>query len=190
MIVLGSLGIFLFMLLELDRPLPMTLTAVSTFTLLAALGVWFFVWLDRWEPEPSYLLIGAFVWGAGIAGSISALVNRIVYQLTESLEAAAMYSAPFIEETTKGLFIVVALLMTKRGRAELTSLTDAIIYGGMTGLGFAWIEHISYALQAETMRESLFINLIRLVLTSYLHTILTIIVAIGIWYGFVSRGGR
>ena len=187
-LVLGGLATLLGMLVFLERPLTQSLVAVATFTVVLAIGVWFLHWLDRWEPEPPVYVLGAFLWGAGVSALISGIVNTVVAYSTQSETAAAMYSAPLIEESTKGLFLVIVLLSTRRGRAEFNSLTDAIVYGGMVGLGFAWIEHISYALMPETMAESTEVIFVRLLLVAYLHPMLTIIVAIGIWAGMNARG--
>ena len=150
--------------------------------------MWFLTWIDRWEPEPPAFVIGAFLWGAGVSAFISGIVNTIFLVATQSMTATAMFSAPFIEESTKAAFLIIVLLSTRRGRAEFNSLTDALVYGGMVGLGFAWIEHIGYALMADDMSLAWQIIAIRLVLTSYLHPVLTMIVAIGIWAGVSSKG--
>ncbi|MFD0866316.1 PrsW family intramembrane metalloprotease, partial [Tessaracoccus lubricantis] len=187
-LVVGGVGTLLGLLVFLDRPVTQSLVAVVTFTVVLALGVAFVRWLDKWEPEPPLFIIGAFVWGAGVSALISGIVNSVVGLSLQSESVAAIYSAPLIEESTKGLFLVIVLLSTRRGRAEFNSLTDAIVYGAMVGLGFAWIEHISYALMPETMVDSTQIIMIRLVLVAYLHPMLTIIVSIGIWAGLNARG--
>lgn len=187
-LVLGGVGTLVGMLVFLERPLLQSVLAVVTFTALLAVGVWFLRWLDRWEPEPPLFVVGAFLWGAGVSALISGIVNTVVFYATQSEAAAAMFSAPLIEESTKGLFLVIVLLSTSRGRAEFNSLTDAIVYGGMVGLGFAWIEHIGYALMPETMAESAEIIMVRLLLVAYLHPMLTAMVAIGIWAGVNARG--
>ncbi|MDO5676285.1 MAG: PrsW family intramembrane metalloprotease [Propionibacteriaceae bacterium] len=187
-LIVGGLATALGLLVFLERPVAQSLVAVTTFTVVLAAGVWFLHWLDRWEPEPPLFVLGAFLWGAGVSALISGIVNTIVLYTTESETATAMFSAPLIEESTKGLFLVIVLLSTRRGRAEMNSLTDAIVYGGMVGLGFAWIEHISYALMPETMAESTQIIFVRLLLVAYLHPMLTIIVSIGIWAGLNARG--
>lgn len=187
-IVLGALGTLVGMLVVLERPVTQSVLVIVVFTVLLLIGVLVLRRLDRWEPEPPHYVIGAFLWGAGVSAFISGIVNTIVLFSTSDLSFTAMYSAPLIEESTKAAFLVLVLLSTRYGRAEFNSLTDAMVYGGMVGLGFAWIEHIGYALSAETLEDSLSIILIRVALVSYLHPILTMIVAIGIWKGVTSRG--
>lgn len=187
-VILGGLGTLLGMVIVLFRPVLISMIAVLVFSVVAALGFWFLRWLDRWEPEPPMFLIGAFLWGAGVSAFVSGIVNTVVLGSTGSFEATTRISAPLIEESTKALFLVVLLLSSKRARAEFNSLTDAIVYGGMVGLGFSWIENISYALGPETASESLQVLVIRLLLVAFLHPILTIIASIGIWFGFRARG--
>ena len=79
-------------------------------------------WIDRWEPEPLPTLIVAFLWGAGVSTAISMLVNTTVLyaaaESTLSLEGAfqisAVVSAPLIEETTKGLGVLIIFLIWRR----------------------------------------------------------------------------
>lgn len=187
-IILGAIGTLLGMLVVLNRPLSLSLLSVGVFSLVAAFGAWFLKWLDRWEPEPPLFIIGAFLWGAGVAAFVSSIVNTIVLQVTQDMSVTAMYSAPLVEESTKAAFLVLVLLTSKRARAEFNSLTDALLYGGMVGLGFSWIENISYALRPETLSEGLQIIAVRLLLVAFLHPMLTMIVSVGIWFGFSSKG--
>ena len=53
-----------------------------------------------------------------------------------------MIGAPVIEEAAKGLFLVI--MMTGRRRNELNSMTDCLVYAGLVGAGFAWLEDILY----------------------------------------------
>ena len=184
---LGAIGTLIGMLVVLDRPVASSLISVAVFTGVAALGVWFLRWLDRWEAEPPLFVIGAFLWGTGVSALISGILNTIFLAVTNDMRVTAMYSAPLIEESTKALFLVLVLLTSRRGRAEFNSLTDAILYGGMVGLGFSWIENISYALQPDTLSESLQMIVVRLLLVAFLHPMLTIIVSIGIWAGMNAR---
>ena len=49
--------------------------------------------------------------------------------------------APVTEEATKGLFLLLLLWWR---RAELDGVLDGIVYAGMVGIGFAFIENILY----------------------------------------------
>jgi RsiW-degrading membrane proteinase PrsW (M82 family) len=103
--------------------------------------VFAYLWLDRWEPEPPRLLVLAFLWGASVAivvsiglelyfGSVLATGDKA----TDDFVSTGI-GAPIIEEALKGLFLIV--MMTGRRRNELNSLTDCLVYAGITAAGFA-----------------------------------------------------
>ena len=50
--------------------------------------------------------------------------------------------APVVEETAKGLFLV--LMLTGRRRNELNTLTDCLVYAGFTAVGFPPGEHLHH----------------------------------------------
>src|SRR5215212_9872638 len=67
----------------------------------------FTLWIDRFEPEPPWLLGLAFVWGAAIAVFFSLLFNVVNEGIFTAVAGAAtgstmtaVLSAPFIEELT------------------------------------------------------------------------------------------
>ncbi len=70
-------------------------------------------WIDRYEPEPVWMLAIAFIWGATIATAVSAILNTmgLVVGLTISEAAgevfSAVISAPIVEETFKGLGLLI-----------------------------------------------------------------------------------
>src|SRR5699024_5019560 len=103
-----------------------------------------YLWLDRWEPEPPRLLLFAFLWGAAVCTVVAIIVNTLI-GIVVGQGLASVMSAPFIEELAKGSFLL--LMLTGRRRKELTSLTDCLIYAGLTAAGFAWIEDILYLVQ-------------------------------------------
>lgn len=101
-----------------------------------------FLWLDRYEPEPKRLLVLALAWGAVVATSLALLVQMVdawLYARPTTMSAALV--APFTEEFTKGLFVV--LLVWAR-RHEFDGVLDGIVYAGFVGVGFAFTENILY----------------------------------------------
>ncbi|ASO17981.1 Protease PrsW [Actinoalloteichus hoggarensis] len=106
------------------------------------------LWVDRWEPEPPRLLLTAFLWGACGATIAALLINDTAQVVGEALLgagggdiAAALVSAPLFEEAAKGLFVLGVYL---RRRQEFDGIVDGIVYAGMTGVGFAFTENITY----------------------------------------------
>jgi hypothetical protein len=113
----------------------------------------FIWWLDRYEREPLWLVIGTFLWGA-LGGTIGAIVVSGTLQLgvdaalgrarnSREISAAigAVILAPLVEEATKGLILLI-LLLSK----QFDNSTDGLIYGAATGLGFAMTENFLYFL--------------------------------------------
>jgi RsiW-degrading membrane proteinase PrsW (M82 family) len=104
--------------------------------------------LDRFESEPWYTLLGAFLWGAVVAIVFSVLLELLSgsFVLVAYGEEAAnvflpVVAAPVFEEMTKGAALLVLLVAF---RHELDSMLDGLIYGALVGLGFAMTENILY----------------------------------------------
>jgi len=114
------------------------------------------VWLDHNEREPIPLLIAGFLWGALIATAFSGIVNTLVGEIAMAVTGSpsasdfmsASISAPFIEELTKGMALVVLVGMFYK---EFDNVLDGVIYGAIVGLGFAWFENIMYYCDAASM---------------------------------------
>lgn len=106
-----------------------------------------FLWLDRYEAEPTRLLILAFAWGAICAPAGALFLNTgfaLVLRMAGNEDPdvlAAVLSAPFVEEGLKGLGILVVILLRRK---EFDGVVDGIVYAGMVGAGFAFSENILY----------------------------------------------
>ncbi len=104
--------------------------------------------LDLYEREPIPLLLAAFVWGAVAATTLSAIGNAgwglVVARLGGPEFAArwtAALTAPFVEETLKGIGVVLIVLIA---RDEVDDVMDGFVYGALCGLGFAVVEDVFY----------------------------------------------
>lgn len=187
--VVGAIGFVLLSLMVLlaDSPAGTKLVAVIATACVAVVGLAWYRWLDRWEPEPPFLLVVAFIWGAFVATAFAMLVND-TNALLFGDTFAAVVSAPFGEELLKGLFMVVVLLSTRRGRRELNSLTDTLIYAGIVGLGFTFLEDITYIIRVgQTPEDLVMILFIRIGLGAFGHSLYQSVFAVGLWAG-VRRG--
>jgi protease PrsW len=153
------------------------------------IGILFLLFLDRWEPEPPHLLISAFFWGGGVSLLMVFIASPILALVGGEGEFfGATISAPLIEESAKGLFLVLVLLVSRRGRAEFNSLTDALVYAGFVGIGFSFIEDLLYIAGESTLGGALTVAGVRLGLGAWAHSIYTSMTAIGLWLGVTSRG--
>jgi hypothetical protein len=128
--------------------------AALTIPLIPALGAAVLVWaLDRYEREPLLLLLAAFLWGAVIAIPPALYIERA---LTAALGAssastisdalAQALTAGVTEELIKGAGLLILLLLL---RDEFDNVTDGVIYGAASGLGFAMTENSSISLPSS-----------------------------------------
>lgn len=106
--------------------------------------------LDLYEREPIGLIAAAFVWGAVAATTLSAIGNAgwgvLVARLGGPEFASrwtAALTAPFVEETLKGVGVVLIVLIA---RDEVDDVMDGFVYGALCGLGFTIVEDVFYFL--------------------------------------------
>jgi RsiW-degrading membrane proteinase PrsW (M82 family) len=99
-------------------------------------------WLDRYEPEPRRYKFSAFVWGGVVAVAI-ALALQVFIQATWDLsdETMASFVAPATEEPAKCIFLLLTFLRLRR---VIDGFLDGLVYAGLVGIGFAFIENIGY----------------------------------------------
>jgi len=115
--------------------------------------------VDRYEPEPLWLLALLFAWGA-VGASLTSIVGGLLGQgaLMVAFDlghddpllqaSTATFVAPLVEETTKGLALLALLLASALGYRELDGPLDGAIFGGVVGLGFTLAEDSLYLAQA------------------------------------------
>jgi RsiW-degrading membrane proteinase PrsW (M82 family) len=107
--------------------------------------------LDLYEREPVSLALGAFVWGAFAATSLSLSAagwDQVVadaFGATFSGRWGPAITAPLVEETLKGVGVVLVYLIA---RDELDDVMDGFVYGALVGLGFAVVEDVLYFMAA------------------------------------------
>jgi len=154
-----------------------------------AFYAWILYYLDRYEREPSKLLIGVFLWGSVIAAGAAFLINSItssgIYFLTQSEFATQLtistLVAPVVEETLKGAAVLIVFLFF---RSEFDSLLDGLIYGGITALGFAATENAWYIHQLGFLEYGwqglLKMTFIRVVLVGWQHPFYTAFIGLGL----------
>ncbi|HET6167641.1 MAG TPA: PrsW family intramembrane metalloprotease, partial [Marmoricola sp.] len=100
--------------------------------------------------------------------------------------------APLTEEAAKGLFILLLLIYR---RAELDGVLDGIVYAGMVGIGFAFMENILYLSQAYIgddqhvggIEQAVSVFVIRGVLSPFAHPFFTAFTGIGLGIAVSSR---
>lgn len=140
------------------------------------------IWiLDRYEREPFWLLLLNFFWGAtgaivlGIIGSIIFQIplNEVIRSVADDREildlSGAVITAPLVEESTKGVFL---LLMSLSKRFD--GGVDGAVLGGAIGLGFGMTENFMYFLSYGTTPASwLMLVIIRTLFSAVMHCLST-----------------
>jgi RsiW-degrading membrane proteinase PrsW (M82 family) len=190
LITLGTVAGLIVILLTAVNPLGTAVGFVLSSIAMTVVVV-AYVWLDRWEPEPPRLLVLAFLWGASVAVVISVILQLTVESVinpgeTESVSAfSVVLGAPLTEEAAKGLFLV--LMMTGLRRSELNSLTDCLVYAGLVGAGFAWLEDILYIANGHTLGESLLTAAMRLIMAPFAHPLFTTMTGFGVYLALQQR---
>jgi RsiW-degrading membrane proteinase PrsW (M82 family) len=106
------------------------------------------VWLDRTEPESWELLGLAFLWGAVVAVFLALIFNSAawsIFTLASDSDTGdiltAVIAAPLVEESAKGLFVLLVLVFKRR---SIDGVLDGLVLGALVGLGFAMTENITY----------------------------------------------
>ncbi len=151
-----------------------------------------FLWLDRYEAEPASLLAFAFAWGAGVATFGALAVN------TASLEAirdaggdpstTVLVVAPLTEEALKGAAVLLVLLLRRR---EFDGIVDGLVYAGLAGVGFAFVENVLYLGRGFADgggAELATVFVVRCVVSPFAHPLFT--GAIGVGLGIAVRTRR
>lgn len=185
--VVGLIVIGLTALNPLGAGIGLVLSSLAMMVVVLA-----YVWLDRFEPEPPRLLAFAFLWGASVAVVLSVLLGLYLESLIVVGESdgvsgvSVVVIAPIVEEAAKGAFLL--LMMTGRRRNEVNSLTDCLVYAGLVGAGFAWLEDVLYIASGESLGDSLLTAALRLVMAPFAHSLFTTFFGIGVYFALQRRG--
>ena len=109
----------------------------------------FLLFVDRFEPEPWWTKVAAFLWGGGVAvffaGMSNGVAEMIFSEVTNNAEAgdafAVVVGAPLGEEFLKALGVGVIVMMR---RNSISSPLDGFLYAGLSAMGFLVVEDLSY----------------------------------------------
>ena len=104
--------------------------------------------MDRNEKEPWRLVMVAAAWGAIVATSL-VVWGESIWEVSAQrslvpgpgLDASLAFMAGTLEEIAKGIAVVLLFLVM---RNDFDDVVDGIVYGAAVGLGFNFMESISY----------------------------------------------
>jgi protease PrsW len=167
--------------------LQVTLLAVLFAALPLLVVIPTFIWLDRFEAEPTRLLVFAFLWGALVSAFGAAVLNTGAILAFESvtdpdsaLAVTAVVVAPLVEEALKGALVLLVWLLHRR---EFDGITDGIVYAGIVAAGFAFTENIQYLGQAYTEGGGAVLAgtfVLRGIMSPFAHPMFTVLFGIGV----------
>lgn len=136
------------------------------------------IWrFDIYEREPFNLVLKSYLWGA-----VGAICLAMLFSLFLSTGLSffiiskrmlnridTFYIAPFVEEITKGLFLLLLVYNKK-----FDNVTDGLVYGGAIGLGFGMTENLLYFLSyGKTFPELFSLIIVRTFFSAVMHCVST-----------------
>ena len=145
-------------------------------------------WVDRWEPEPRWMLLAALAWGIGVSTAVSLYLNDRFSLGVLSVTGSAMHTevlttvlgAPVVEEAAKGLGVLLVFLLRRR---FFDGPVDGIVYAAVVAAGFAFTENILYFVRFQESLTEVYIS--RAIQSPFAHVTFT--ACTGIALGFASR---
>jgi protease PrsW len=162
-------------------------SAVAAFVpmIVYLLLIWRF---DQYDREPFTLIIRNYLWGAigaiffSLVGSyiLSFFVSIFIHNRESLIRIETIIIAPFVEETTKGIF----LFFTVRSR-KFDNMTDGIVYGGAIGLGFGMTENFLYFIaNTGSLTTWVALVIVRTLFTAVMHCVTT--ATLGAFLGYAK----
>ncbi|PYS98118.1 MAG: hypothetical protein DMF63_17455 [Acidobacteria bacterium] len=144
------------------------------------------IWLDRYDPEPLWLLSLAFAWGALVAVIFSIVVNSVIAAGVEAnfgtdagIIVGGVFSAPIFEEASKGIGLLVLLIFFRK---YFDDILDGIVFAGVIALGFATVENVQYygtAIGQSGFGGLIILFFMRGILSPFAHVTFTSMTGIG-----------
>lgn len=150
------------------------------------------MWLDRWEPEPRGMLFFAAAWGAFVSVMLTLVIGTLIAGALRGVALpdwfGSVVQAPVVEEVLKCLGILFVLAMARRA---FDGALDGIVYGGLIGAGFAFVENVKYfveALAVGGIGELSAVFFLRAVLSPFAHIMFTAVCGFAV--GLAVRRAR
>lgn len=145
-------------------------------------------WLDRYEKEPLLLVGAVFLWGAIAAAGGAYILNTVfgigIFIVTGSEAASSIatgsVSAPLVEESLKGLAVLIVFFVFRK---EFDNLLDGVVYAGVAALGFAATENSLYiyrGYESGGVGGLVALTFIRNIMVGWQHPFYTAFIGIGL----------
>lgn len=144
------------------------------------------IWIDRYDPEPIWLLALAFAWGALIAVIFSYNLNNAFARVAGRMFGSetgefltTVIAAPIFEEATKGAGVVLLLIFFRK---YFDDILDGIVFAGTIALGFATVENVIYyggAFIGGGYENMFALFILRGIFSPFAHVTFTAMIGIG-----------
>lgn len=186
---LGVIAALVVLILMISFGAVIQATLFALIPLTAVVAAMF--WLDRWEPEPLWLLLMALAWGAGVSVLVALVLNTGLGNWLSQATSSDPYLvtpvviAPVVEEGIKGLGLLLIFLFRRR---YFDGPIDGIVFGGLIAAGFAFTENILYFAQYIAPYGTAGVTQVfvaRAIMSPFAHLIFT--AAMGMALGWAAR---
>jgi RsiW-degrading membrane proteinase PrsW (M82 family) len=191
--VIAISGVIVLAVIGFSGGITALLVGAGTAILPVPIIVFCFLWLDRYEPEPTLYLALAFAWGACLATGVALFVNTEASKLFDRWnlpdDLVAVLTAPMVEESMKAAGPILLFILSRK---TFSGIIDGIVYCGLSATGFAMVENIlylgikGYASGAQESgaaggaRSVVAIFIARILLSGFAHPLFTSMTGIGL----------
>ncbi len=147
--------------------------------------------LDRFDPEPLWCVVLAFLWGAVVATGVSAEFHALAMPRTQAASdpsfVLTVIVAPVVEELMKGSAVAGFFYFLRR---EFDGVVDGVVYAMFTALGFATVENVGFYARAALEGRDIFAQtfIVRGLIAPFGHPLYTSMIGLG--FGIARESTR
>lgn len=130
----------------------MSILILLSAALLPAIFLWYYIWKQDPQPEPTNWLVKAALYGAGICipvAIVEALIDNAIFGGEPTTLSGTTIQAFFVAALPEESFKLLALWLILRKNPFFDEHFDGIVYAVCIGLGFAAIENVAYVVSEE-----------------------------------------
>ena len=130
----------------------MSILVLLAAALLPAIFLWFYIWKQDPQPEPTSWLVKAVLYGAAICipvGMVELLIDQTLFGREPSTIIGTTIQAFFTAALPEESFKLLALWLLLRKNPYFDEHFDGIVYAVCVSLGFAAVENVFYVMGGE-----------------------------------------
>lgn len=130
----------------------MSILILLAAALLPAIFLWYYIWKQDPQPEPTSWLVKAALYGVGICipvARLESVIEQILFGGEPTTLIGSTIQAFFVAALPEESFKLLALWLVLRKNPFFDEHFDGIVYAVCVGLGFAAIENVFYVVSEE-----------------------------------------